>query len=148
MVILCIRMTNTEDCVRVVCAWCETELKRGNLKSPLSHGICLSCMAAAAGEPLEDLSRLDSDLLDALPFGAIQLQGDGSITAYNRGESALSSLAPEAAVGKNFFGMWRPAPRSRNSAVSSTLCGHVERMDALSCVSSSNLLMAQDSLKL
>jgi photoactive yellow protein len=103
MVILCIRMTNTEDCVRVVCAWCETELKRGNLKSPLSHGICLSCMAAAAGEPLEDLSRLDSDLLDALPFGAIQLQGDGSITAYNRGESALSGLAPEAAVGRNFF---------------------------------------------
>jgi photoactive yellow protein len=87
----------------VVCAWCAAELKRGNLQSPLSHGICLTCMAAAAGNPIEDLSHLPPELLDALPFGAIQLAGDGTITAYNRGESNLSGLSPEAVIGRNFF---------------------------------------------
>jgi len=69
----------------------------------MSHGICLSCMAAAAGSPIEDLSHLPPELLDALPFGAIQLTGDGTITAYNRSESALSGLAPESVIGRNFF---------------------------------------------
>jgi photoactive yellow protein len=87
----------------IICAWCETELKRGNLTSPLSHGICLSCMATAAGDPIEDLSQTSVELLDALPFGAIQLAGDGTVVAYNRGESALSGLSPERVVGKNFF---------------------------------------------
>jgi photoactive yellow protein len=96
-------MIETINSGPVVCAWCEAELKRGNLRSPLSHGICLSCMAAAAGDPIEDLSHLSRDLLDALPFGAIQLSGDGTIIAYNRGESALSGLAPDTVIGKNFF---------------------------------------------
>jgi len=87
----------------IICAWCAAELKRGNLQSPMSHGICLSCMAAAAGSPIEDLSHLPPELLDALPFGAIQLTGDGTITAYNRSESALSGLAPESVIGRNFF---------------------------------------------
>ena len=60
-------------------------------------------MAAASGDPIEDLSHLPPELLDALPFGAIQLSGDGTITAYNRGESALSGLAPKDVIGKNFF---------------------------------------------
>jgi photoactive yellow protein len=83
--------------------WCEAALKRGNLQSPLSHGICLSCMAAASGDPVEDLSDIEPVLFDALPFGAIQLAGDGTVIAYNRGESALSGLAPEAVLGRNFF---------------------------------------------
>jgi photoactive yellow protein len=87
----------------IICAWCEAELKRGNLKSPLSHGICLSCMATAAGDHIEDLSQANAELLDALPFGAIQLAGDGTVVAYNRSESALSGLSPEKVVGKNFF---------------------------------------------
>jgi photoactive yellow protein len=87
----------------VLCAWCEAALKRGNLQSPLSHGICLSCRAAADGDPVEDLSDIEPLLFDALPVGAIQLAGDGTILAYNRGESALSGLAPEAGIGRNFF---------------------------------------------
>jgi photoactive yellow protein len=73
------------------------------LSSPFSHGICLACLAGAAGQPIEDLSRIDVDSLDALPFGAIQLSGDGVIAAYNRGESALSGLAPKDVIGKHFF---------------------------------------------
>jgi photoactive yellow protein len=60
-------------------------------------------MAAASDDPIEDLSHLPPALLDALPFGAIQLSGDGTITAYNRSESALSGLAPKDVIGKNFF---------------------------------------------
>jgi photoactive yellow protein len=60
-------------------------------------------MAAANGDPVEDLSDVEPHLFDALPFGAIQLAGDGTIIAYNRSESALSGLAPEKVIGKNFF---------------------------------------------
>jgi photoactive yellow protein len=60
-------------------------------------------MAAANGDPVEDLSHIEPHLFDDLPYGAIQLAGDGTIIAYNRGESALSGLAPEAVIGKNFF---------------------------------------------
>lgn len=60
-------------------------------------------MARAAGDPIEDLSQLPLDLLDALPFGAIQLSGDGTVIAYNRSESDLSGLTPERVLGKNFF---------------------------------------------
>ena len=52
---------------------------------------------------MEDLSGVDADLLDALPFGAIQLTGDGVITGYSRGESALSGLAAKQVIGKHFF---------------------------------------------
>ncbi len=60
-------------------------------------------MAAANGDPVEDLSDLEPQVFEALPFGAIQLAGDGTIVAYNRAESVLSGLAPEAVIGKNFF---------------------------------------------
>jgi photoactive yellow protein len=60
-------------------------------------------MAAANGDPIEDLSDLDPQLFEALPFGGIQLAGDGTVLAYNRAESALSRLPPEAVIGKNFF---------------------------------------------
>jgi photoactive yellow protein len=91
------------QCGPVICAWCEAALKRGNLESPLSHGLCLSCMAAGNGDPIEDLSNLEPWLFEALPFGAIQLAGDGTILAYNHAESALSGLAPEVVIGRDFF---------------------------------------------
>jgi photoactive yellow protein len=65
-------------------------------------------MAVAAGAPIEDLSQLPPALLDALPFGAIQLAGDGLITAYSCQESALSGLSPASVIGKNFFGEIAP----------------------------------------
>jgi photoactive yellow protein len=96
-------MDNAGTAGPVVCAWCAAEMRRGNLSSPLSHGICLPCMAGAAGQPVEDLSGIDADLLDALPFGAIQLSGDGVIVGYSRGESTLSGLAAKDVIGKHFF---------------------------------------------
>jgi photoactive yellow protein len=96
-------MASEQDTGSVICAWCAAELKRGGLKTPTSHGICLACMAAAAGEPVEDLSRVRPELLDALPFGVIRLSGDGVVTAYSREESVLSGLSPASVIGKNFF---------------------------------------------
>jgi photoactive yellow protein len=87
----------------VICAWCSAELKRGGLMTPMSHGICLPCMAATSGDPIVDLSHVPPEVLDALPYGAIQLTGDGVITAYSRAESQLSGLSPERVIGKNFF---------------------------------------------
>jgi photoactive yellow protein len=91
------------------CAWCATELKRGGLNSPMSHGICLACMSAAAGNPIEDLSRIAPELLDTLRSGAIQLSGEGIVTAYSTGESLLSGLTPASAVGKDFFQQVAPS---------------------------------------
>lgn len=96
-------MTPIETIGPVVCAWCSIQLKRGGLHSPLSHGICLPCMAATTGDPIEDLSHVPPEVLDALPYGAIQIAGDGTVTAYSRGESELSGLSSERVIGKNFF---------------------------------------------
>nr|1MZU_A Chain A, Ppr [Rhodospirillum centenum]1MZU_B Chain B, Ppr [Rhodospirillum centenum]1MZU_C Chain C, Ppr [Rhodospirillum centenum] len=40
---------------------------------------------------------------DALPVGAIQVDGSGVIHRYNRTESRLSGRIPERVIGRNFF---------------------------------------------
>lgn len=52
---------------------------------------------------IERIEKLSSDELDRLPFGAIRLDPQGNILAYNRAESALSGRAKESVLGKNFF---------------------------------------------
>ena len=46
---------------------------------------------------------LPIDQLDELPFGAIVIDPDGTICAYNEYETRLSHLEREAVIGKNFF---------------------------------------------
>ena len=41
--------------------------------------------------------------LDALGFGAIQLDGQGKVLQYNLYEGQLAGLDPTRVVGKNFF---------------------------------------------
>lgn len=41
--------------------------------------------------------------LDALPYGAIQLNKEGTIVSFNRYESAMAGVPQEHAIGKNFF---------------------------------------------
>jgi photoactive yellow protein len=64
---------------------------------------------AIAGE-IGSLSTLD---LDALPFGAIQLDRDGNILLYNRAEEQLSGRRREEVVGRNFFTDIAPCTRVR-----------------------------------
>jgi photoactive yellow protein len=41
--------------------------------------------------------------LDELPYGAIVIETDGTIVAYNEYETRLSHFKREAVIGKNFF---------------------------------------------
>lgn len=54
---------------------------------------------------LEQLGPLSKayGALDELPFGAIQLDPEGRILAYNMAESKLTGRAPSSVLGKNFF---------------------------------------------
>jgi photoactive yellow protein len=49
------------------------------------------------------LDHLTETQLDALPVGAIRVDGEGRILFYSRGQSALSKRAPGAVLGRNFF---------------------------------------------
>jgi chemotaxis family two-component system sensor kinase Cph1 len=52
---------------------------------------------------LETIDRMSEQELDALPFGAIRLDKDGKILAYNRTESKLTGRDPKRVIGRNFF---------------------------------------------
>jgi photoactive yellow protein len=52
---------------------------------------------------LERLAKMSPAELDALPFGAIQLDRAGTILTYNIAESVISGRDPGRMIGKNFF---------------------------------------------
>ena len=61
-------------------------------------------MGAPNGEnALETVRGLSEEELDALPFGAIRLDREGTVVAYNKAESELSGCDPAWVVGRNFF---------------------------------------------
>jgi photoactive yellow protein len=57
----------------------------------------------AEAEALWRLVDVPFDQLDALPFGAIVVDADGTIVAYNQYESRLARKDRDAVIGKNFF---------------------------------------------
>lgn len=52
---------------------------------------------------LESVDGLTNKQLDALPFGAIQLDRDGTILQFNEYEANLSNRRAPETVGRNFF---------------------------------------------
>lgn len=52
---------------------------------------------------LETVDGLTNKQLDALPFGAIQLDRDGTILQFNEYEANLSNRRAPETVGRNFF---------------------------------------------
>ncbi len=52
---------------------------------------------------LEEISQMSEVQLDALPFGAIRLDTDGTILKYNISESRLTGRDPKRVTGRNFF---------------------------------------------
>jgi len=54
-------------------------------------------------QELEAIDRMSVAELDALPFGAIRLDRDGTITSYNMTESKLTGRDPKRVIGRNFF---------------------------------------------
>lgn len=58
------------------------------------------------------LSGLAADQIDDLAFGAIQLDAEGTILAYNQAEGAITGRDPQAVIGKNFFNDVAPCTKS------------------------------------
>ena len=56
-----------------------------------------------AREIIGDVDSLSGSQLDALPFGAIQLDRDGTILQFNEYEANLSNRRAPDTVGRNFF---------------------------------------------
>jgi photoactive yellow protein len=50
-----------------------------------------------------DLRGMAAGDFDAMPFGAIQLDREGTVLAYNRWEATLARRDPTSVIGKNFF---------------------------------------------
>ncbi|MEM1042178.1 MAG: PAS domain-containing protein [Bacteroidota bacterium] len=62
---------------------------------------------------LEQLKQLSGAELDALDFGVVKVDDEGVIAFYNTYESRLADVAPEQAVGRNFFTQVAPCSNSR-----------------------------------
>lgn len=62
---------------------------------------------------LGEVGRLTMEELDALPFGAIQLDERGTVLLYNAAEERIAGRKREEVVGKNFFADVAPCTRVR-----------------------------------
>ncbi|HKP75353.1 MAG TPA: PAS domain-containing protein [Longimicrobiaceae bacterium] len=58
---------------------------------------------ATAGSVLEQADVLNTDELDRLPVGMIQLDREGKVLKFNQTESELARVAKDDALGKSFF---------------------------------------------
>ncbi len=57
--------------------------------------------------------RLSENELDALPFGVIVVDGEGTIRAYNLAESRAAGIPRERVIGRNFFTEIAPCTQVR-----------------------------------
>jgi photoactive yellow protein len=58
---------------------------------------------AREGSLFEKIDSLTPEEVDMLPFGAIELDTNGTILKYNDFESAFAGVPKSSAIGKNFF---------------------------------------------
>ncbi|HEX6319161.1 MAG TPA: PAS domain-containing protein [Burkholderiales bacterium] len=62
------------------------------------------------------LLSLTQEEVDALPFGLITLDLEGTVVGYNHTEAALSGLDPQRVLGRNFFEHIAPCTRVKEFA--------------------------------
>jgi len=102
-----------------ICAWCATPIPSKDTGGPgngapapapastqgtsVSHGICGHCAAEMNVFPIESLMHFDRERFDELPFGIIEVDGDGRIILYNQWEEALAGLHRSQVLGRLFF---------------------------------------------
>lgn len=60
-----------------------------------------------------EIGNLTAENLDALPFGAIQLDRTGKVLLYNRAEEEISGRKRRDVLNKNFFTEIAPCTRVR-----------------------------------
>lgn len=73
------------------------------MTNPLSDSLRPPVTVPGVDAVLEGVDAMTPSELDGLPYGVIQLDRTGRILKYNAVESRLASLAPEDAIGKQFF---------------------------------------------
>ena len=61
----------------------------------------------------EVLRTCSEDTLNEAPFGIVQVDDNGIVQFYNRYESELAGVAPEDAMGRNFFTQLAPCSSNR-----------------------------------
>lgn len=59
------------------------------------------------------LAQASERELDSAPFGIVKVDDEGIIQFYNRYESELAGVAPQDAVGRNFFTQVAPCGNNR-----------------------------------
>jgi photoactive yellow protein len=65
---------------------------------------------------LREISELSKEELNALPFGAIKLDGKGNVCSFNDYEAKLTGRDPKNVIGKNFFTEVAPCTNVRSFA--------------------------------
>jgi photoactive yellow protein len=63
----------------------------------------MSASALAPAFIFQIVNSISDAELDALPYGVIQLDAEGTVLRYNACEQSLSGLSRQKVVGKNFF---------------------------------------------
>lgn len=99
----------------VLCAWCGTQLATSPMvdeAAPVWFGICQTCSTKHGNVfPVQNLHSLNQAEYDALPVGALLLDDEATVLAYNSAEEALTGLKREAVIGRNFFTDIAPCTR-------------------------------------
>jgi photoactive yellow protein len=70
---------------------------------PPPHAALTTCPTFDAPELPSWLETASNDDLDALPFGLVALNPDGTVAFYNKAEARLSGLTPDRMIGRLFF---------------------------------------------
>jgi photoactive yellow protein len=63
---------------------------------------------------IDEIGDMTEEQLDALPFGAIQLDEHGQVMLYNRTEEQLAGRSRHDVIGRNFFTDIAPCTRVRS----------------------------------
>lgn len=71
--------------------------------APVTHAICLSCVVDEYPFPNETIESMSHEQLNRLPFGVIQIAGDGTILNYNETECSIASTRAAEVISENFF---------------------------------------------
>ncbi len=91
----------------VECAWCGEVIERADDPNApadrVSHGVCLDCLGGLLDMPVTDMHALDSEDVNRLPFGLMELTRMGVVRRYNVTEAEMAGLAVDSVLGKDFF---------------------------------------------
>lgn len=64
----------------------------------------------------ETLAGFDTNRLNALPYGVVEMDRNGTVLRYNATEARYSGLPPERVVGRMFFRDVAPCTNNRHVA--------------------------------